>query len=165
MKNKEFFAVAFSLTLLICGVTLVAAPPDNSLQQRVTELEAQMAELDTRVTTLETDLNQLAMDFTYRFKPDYDSDWVAISPGETKEFTGLWPTTRYMFHLMGHRDSDPESVWHQYNLGTDTLSTGDEYGVQIVEVSEGKVVVYRALDDTHWDMIRIFAWYLPTGTE
>jgi len=47
MKNKEFFAVAFSLTLLICGVTLVAAPHDNSLQQRVTELEAQMAELRT----------------------------------------------------------------------------------------------------------------------
>lgn len=165
MKNKEIFTIILSIIAVICSVSLVAAPPENSLQQRVYQLESQVANLDTRVTELEIDLNQLTMEFTYRLKPDYESEWVAISPGEIKEFDGLWPTTRYMFHLMGHKDGDPDDVWHQYNVGIDTLSTGNKVGVQIIEVREGYVVVQRAAEDYHWDMIRIFAWYLPSGTE
>ena len=183
--TKKIIGVATILMVICFSTALVFAPPGtgwNPWELRLEALESQMEELqsqvdaldtytetlETRIGTLETDLNDLAIAHSYRLKPDFDSGLVELTPGTPQQidanFPGQFWNTRYLFHLMGHDSGDPELTWHQYNLGTDA-TTSEEVGVEIIEVTENYLVVRRGAQDTKWDEIRIFGWYLPTGTE
>ena len=72
---------------------------------RLTTLEEQVASLESRVETLETDLNEMAMAHSYRFKPDFDSGWIAIAARTSLQIDGNFPNQFWdgciLFHLMG----------------------------------------------------------------
>ena len=179
--NKKIVGIAVvAVVALCCGVALVFAPPPEGrgnpwelrltvLESQMTELQAMVGTLESRVDTLETELLDLAMAHSYRFKPDFESDWQPISAGTSLQIDADFPNQfwdgRILFHVMGRTSGATDYEWHQYNLGSDTTSSGDELGVEITEVTEDYLVVRRGAQDTQWDEIQVFGWYLPKGTE
>jgi hypothetical protein len=89
-------------------------------------------------------------------KPDYDSGWISIAPGQTMTLVHALNTTNVFVYMVG-MDADMNLLQSDYgwNLGG---SADLHYGAAWDTLNTSSINVMRGAYDSNWALIRVMIW-------
>ncbi len=89
-------------------------------------------------------------------KPDYDSGWISIAPGQTVTLVHALNTTNVLVYMVG-MDADMNLLQSDYgwNLGG---SADLHYGAAWDTLNVSSINVMRGAYDSNWALIRVMIW-------
>ena len=177
-RNK--LLVSFSLLVLfIITSTLGELTSINRLENRITELNKQIetqdqhidaqneiiSQLQTKVSNLEPVVERQVIQRTVNIqsiKPDWDSGWIPIEPGQTYNLTHN-QGFQVMVYLLGwdyvegcgqviHQTSSGGCFWNEQS---ETCN-----GLQWCCSCCDHISIHRNIDDKIWDEFRVLLWNL-----
>lgn len=95
-------------------------------------------------------------------KPDFDSGWQSLSPGN-KEIIHSLNTTEAIVYIIGKKTS--EGAPHQMEYGgfinTVGIVANDYRGVYWHKLTPNTITIHRHGNDENWEYIRVLMWKMP----
>ncbi len=92
-------------------------------------------------------------------KPDFDSGWLSLSPGD-KEIAHPLKTTDVIVYMVGKKTS--EGAPHQMEYGGFVNTVGvlvnDYRGAYWHKLTAGSITVHRHGNDENWEYVRVLMW-------
>jgi hypothetical protein len=93
-------------------------------------------------------------------KPDYDSDWFAISSGEQVIKTHNLGTTNVLVYMVGKYSNNSSPYIHQRHYGGEE-TWPNYWGAYWQDLTETTIRVVRQGQDIIWNYVRLMIWKIP----